>query len=155
MSPADHMSKEPTKKKQTWEQWTVETKKWTVVRTRNGSHHSSSVSSEKCFMDLLSRPALWMKTWFWPTKSSTYSLHPNINLNQVLIALNYFLVSCFIYFFTRAPGDVSWPIECPKPKILANTQFQLKWKGTKYLHVTSSRPSCKLHAVHACMKPLA
>ena len=40
-------------------------------------------------------------------KSSTYSLHPNINLNQVLIALNYFLVSCFIYFFTRAPGDVS------------------------------------------------
>jgi hypothetical protein len=36
-----------------------------------------------------------------------FHLHPNINLNQVLIALNYFLVSCFIYFFTRAPGDVS------------------------------------------------
>ena len=70
----------------TWEQWAVETKseQWTVFKTRNGSHHSSPISSENVslmffpndgsyttlgkvvkFWKLRNFPACppWMKTW--------------------------------------------------------------------------------------------
>ena len=95
MSPADQMSKGPTKHENS-ERWKQKSEQWTVVKTRNGSHHSSPISSENVslmffpndgsyttlgkvvnFWKLRNFPACppWMKTWVGQSNLPPTSKH--------------------------------------------------------------------------------